>query len=272
MREMMVVDRRFVNYIREGIGTPVILIHGLAASLHDWDFIIPGLATSGYDACALDLLGHGDSLKPGQMDHYNIENVFEHLSTWMDLLEFSEPFTIIGHSLGAYLALLYAIRFPQKARSLILVNPFFNLRQLPYTFQLVFRYPLINTTMIERTPYWMFRLMIDLTSLHIKPWIRASHTLPEIVREQTALDYKRAAPEIFNIPRTMCDLTPELSQILKPTQVIWGVNDQTLDPASFHQLVQRLPNASWSVMPSCGHVPHQCHPSDFNKLVMDFLQ
>ena len=31
------------NYVRQGTGTPVILIHGIAASLHDWDDLIPAL-------------------------------------------------------------------------------------------------------------------------------------------------------------------------------------------------------------------------------------
>ena len=47
------------NYVKEGDGPPVILIHGLAASLHDWDDLIPELAANGYSAYAPDLLGHG---------------------------------------------------------------------------------------------------------------------------------------------------------------------------------------------------------------------
>jgi 2-hydroxy-6-oxonona-2,4-dienedioate hydrolase len=95
--------------------------------------------------------------------------------------------------------------------------------------------------------------------------------LPEVVRIQTALDYKRADPGIYNVPRTMRDLTSELSRVSAPTLVIWGARDQTLAPASFPELVRRLPNARGETLIPCGHVPHQCHADKFNRLVMDFL-
>ena len=47
------------NYVSQGAGAPVIMVHGLAASLHDWDFLLPELAKAGYAGYALDLLGHG---------------------------------------------------------------------------------------------------------------------------------------------------------------------------------------------------------------------
>jgi len=50
-----------VNFVSQGKGAPVVMIHGLAASLHDWDFLLPRLTEAGYAGYALDLLGHGDS-------------------------------------------------------------------------------------------------------------------------------------------------------------------------------------------------------------------
>ena len=38
---------RIVNYEQQGAGAPVILTHGLAASLHDWDELLPLLAEKG---------------------------------------------------------------------------------------------------------------------------------------------------------------------------------------------------------------------------------
>ena len=48
------------NFVQHGSGTPVILVHGIAASLHDWDDLIPELAKNGHASYALDLLGHGE--------------------------------------------------------------------------------------------------------------------------------------------------------------------------------------------------------------------
>jgi pimeloyl-ACP methyl ester carboxylesterase len=54
---------RQINYTSQGMGPPVILVHGIASSLYDWDLLMPELARGGFGAYALDLLGHGDSAK-----------------------------------------------------------------------------------------------------------------------------------------------------------------------------------------------------------------
>ena len=261
---------QIVNYSRQGIGDPVILIHGLAASYHDWDYLIPELITAGFDSCALDLLGHGDSYGPSRLDDYTIQNVYSHLLYCIDTLFPREPAFLIGHSLGGYLALIHAIRYPQRVKGIVLVNPYYSLTQMSGFLRLIFRHPLLDTTFIRLTPYWLFRILIDLTSLQLGIKYRQHHYLPEEVRIQTAHDYKRAAPGIYNIPRSMVELK-ELSRINNPIMIIWGEQDRTLDPSSFAELVSVLPNAISSPMPTCGHVPHQCDSEAFNKLVVEFL-
>jgi pimeloyl-ACP methyl ester carboxylesterase len=260
-----------VNYVQAGAGAPVILVHGLAASLHDWDSLLPEIATTGYAGFALDLLGHGESAKPQQLDAYTSESVFAHMREWIDSLMLVQPAVLIGHSLGGYLALQFALQFPKRVRALVLVNPFYTQNQLPAMLRFFLRRPLLNTNIIERTPYWLFRLLIDVTSLQFGNGGDRLHSLPENVRIQTALDYKRAAPGIYNIPRTLHDLSPDLPRIQQPTLVIWGTRDQTIDPKTFPILVEKLPNARAETMSICGHVPHQCHAMAFNKIIFNFL-
>ena len=260
-----------VNSVQLGEGPSVILVHGLAASLHDWDVLLPALAEAGYAGYALDLLGHGESYKPRQLEAYTSDAVYEHMRAWIDALTLEQPAVVVGHSLGGYLALQFALQCPERVRALVLANPFYTQEQLPPTLRFFLRRPLLNTTLIERTPYWLFRLLIDVSSLQFGSSRESLHTLPEVVRIQTALDYKRAAPGIYNIPRTLRDLTPDLPRIHQPTLVIWGARDQTIDPKTFPLLVEKLPNAHGEAMPICGHVPHQCHALDFNKKVFSLL-
>src|SRR5262245_34089234 len=88
------------NFVRQGDGIPVILIHGIAASLHDWDDLIPKLTQNGYASYALDLLGHGESPKP-DAHAYRADWLYEHFEHWMRSLQLVEPAIVIGHSLGA---------------------------------------------------------------------------------------------------------------------------------------------------------------------------
>lgn len=256
-----------VNFIRQGTGAPVILIHGLAASLFDWNDLIPALTQAGYAAHALDLLGHGQSHKPKDLEDYTVENVFAHFSAWLDSLELAEPLILIGHSLGGYLSIQYALRHPKRVRALVLTDPFLSLEQLPLLLRFNYRRPFITTALIEKTPEWLFRRAIDLTSLSI----RNGYVLSKEVRMQTAADYKRAHPGIFNLIHTAQDLTPRLSAVSQTTLVLWGEHDQTLAPAFFEKILSRLPNASGTGLPGAGHVPHQSHPEEFNRRVLAFL-
>lgn len=90
-------------------------------------------------------------------------------------------------------------------------------------------------------------------------------------RAQTANDYKRASPGIYNIPIGVPDLTAELSRVKAPALVIWGAHDQSLAPSSFATLAAALPNAR-SVVIEAGHVAYQSHSAGFNVHVVAFLK
>ena len=66
----MMDPRHAIYYEKQGDGPPAILIHGMGASLRQWDYLMPQLAAAGFSAYALDLPGHGDSLKPEAAEHY----------------------------------------------------------------------------------------------------------------------------------------------------------------------------------------------------------
>ena len=262
-----------VNYVQQGEGEPVILAHGLAASLHDWDDLLPELAASGCAGYALDLLGHGESYKPVNRSEYTVKKVFDHFSDWIDSLQVNEPMTLIGHSLGGGLALMYALRYPERVKALVLVNPFYDIKQLSPAIQSSFLRRLLSARIVDLTPYWIYRIFVDLSSFNFYAGQREAHTLPEHIRYQTALDFSRASSGIYNIVHTLPNLLSDLSHIQQPTLLIWGRRDQTLAPESYSRLENLLPNivASYG-MPICGHVPHQCHPDQFNPHVMKFLK
>src|SRR5262245_3179504 len=243
------------NYVEQGTGAPVILIHGLAASLHDWDDLIPELTTNGYTSYALDLLGHGDSPKLDSRS-YQIDWIFDHFSNWMRSLRLTEPAILIGHSMGGYVAMQYAQRVSAWTRGLILVDPFYSRSQLPPFLRKTYSHANLSGLVVGRTPNWLFRFLVDLSSVATGHSVGSLHSLPEKIRSQTALDYKRTAPGVYHIPNVIADLTQHLPEINAPTLVVWGDRDQTLAPSSFLRLVNGLPKARGETL-RAGHVPHQ---------------
>ena len=258
------------NYVQQGTGTPVILIHGIAASLHDWDDLIPALTDHGYAAYAPDLLGHGDSPRL-ESRAYQMDWIFEHFSNWMKSLQLTEPAILIGHSLGGHIAMEYARRVSAWTRGLVLVNPFYSPSQLPLLLRKTYGRANLGGTLVEKAPNWLFRLIVDISSAALGHSVGALHSLPEHIRAQTALDFQRTAPGVYHVPNAIYDMTPSLHEIDTPALVVWGDRDKTLSPASFTKLVDALPRARAEVF-RAGHVPHQSHAQAFNQVVLNFLQ
>lgn len=262
-------EQQTIYSVRQGDGAPVILIHGVAASVGDWVDISPALVNAGYATYALDLLGHGRSIKPKDLKEYNITRIFLDFETWLESLELDSPLILLGHSLGGYLSIEYALRYPERVRALVLIDPFYSLDQLSPLLRFHYRRPIINLGLISYAPRWLIRLSIELTSLFIRNGYIAPQTREG--RAQTADDYKRASPGIYNILTTVRDLTLDLPKVQVPTLVAWGAHDQSLSPDSFRTLAATLPNAQAVELVS-GHVPHQSHPALLNPHILAFLE
>lgn len=258
------------NYVRAGNGAPVILIHGLAASLHDWDDLTPVLSENGYSTYAVDLLGHGDSPKLGARA-YHMDWIFEHFFSWMKSLRLTEPAILIGHSMGGHVALEYARRVSAWTRGLILVAPFYSRAQLPFFLRHTYGRASLSQFIVGRTPDWLFKLVVDMSSVAIGHSVGALRSLPEKARLQTIADYRRTAPGIYHVPNVIPDMDEYLQEINTPALVVWGDRDRTLSPSSFPRLVRALPKSRGEMF-HAGHVLHQSHADDFNRIVMNFLK
>jgi len=253
-----------VNYIAQGDGPPVIMIHGIAASLYDWKHMISDLASQGYRAYALDLLGHGDSIKPDNPDEYHVETLYTHFESWVRELNFDTQPVLVGHSLGGYLSLLYALRYPGKVRGLVLIDPFYTPLQLSPFLRFARTRPKLGSKALTIASEWLIHTILGWDSE------TAKRLTPE-ARQQIAADYKRSSPNFVYITKELSDLTPNLPQVNTPTQVIWGERDRTLSPTTFSRLAETMPNASSYMVPNCGHQPHIGKPELVNSLTLHFL-
>jgi pimeloyl-ACP methyl ester carboxylesterase len=197
--------------------------------------------------------------------------LLDHFFHWMRSLNLTEPAILIGHSLGGYIALEYARRVSAWTRGLVLINPFYSISQLPVLLRRTYKRPHLSSFIVGSTPSWMFRLIVDVTSMAMGHSSGALHSLPEKIRAQTALDYTRTAPGVYNVINNEHDLNGELASISIPSLVVWGERDQTLAPASFPRLVHKMPRAVGRSI-RAGHVPHQSNAEEFNQMVLEYLK
>lgn len=259
------IEPQELHYLVEGQGPAVILIHGLAASCYDWSALLPVLASTGYQAYALDLLGHGESPKPDPVACYQAETVYQSLVAWIDSLALDHPPVLVGHSLGGYLSLQYGIRRPGQLAGMILIDPLYKPRQLSLPLRWVNQRPQWGEAAMRMVPEWLLNAVLGLDPTN-------NHDFSEIARQQIANDYKRASTRIVHIPATIEDLTPYMAQLKIPSLLLWGDRDLTLAPSSFQELHKAMPKNRARVIPDSGHQPHIGKPELVNRLVLEFLE
>jgi pimeloyl-ACP methyl ester carboxylesterase len=253
-----------INFIEKGQGTPVILIHGMAASLHDWQRMLPALAQAGYHGYALDLPGHGDSGKPDDSRYYHTQAIYEQMEDWIFSLKLNQPAFLISHSLGGYFSLEFAHHNPQHVQGMALIDPLYNPDQLsPIMRRLNWR-PEWSEKVWSRIPEWLVSMWMQLDPTH-------TTRFPDADRQQIAADFKRSAPQIVHTIDGIIDLTPTLAEITTPCLVLWGKRDVTLNPAYYPRLVSGLPNAQGFDLPGCGHQPHIEQAQSVNFLVTKYF-
>lgn len=100
-----------------GPGTPFVLVHGFADTAATWDCLVPLLHEHG-PVYRSDLPGHGGRASDSA-ELMSRDAAVAELTEQITAL--GRPVTLVGHSLGGYLALTLAIRSPELVGALVLV-------------------------------------------------------------------------------------------------------------------------------------------------------
>ena len=111
-----------INYLDEGEGDPIVLVHGFASSLNvNWVYPtwVSELRKAGRRVIAFDNRGHGDSQKLYDPENYHIGIMATDVRALMDHLSIGRA-DVMGYSLGARISAYLAFSHPDRVRSVIL--------------------------------------------------------------------------------------------------------------------------------------------------------
>lgn len=110
-----------IAFLDEGIGDPVILVHGFASNV-TFNWIDPGwvrhLTRAGYRVIAMDNRGHGQSEKRHDPADYGAPVMADDVRNLMDHLDLKTA-DVMGYSMGARIAAFLGTKAPDRVRSLI---------------------------------------------------------------------------------------------------------------------------------------------------------
>jgi pimeloyl-ACP methyl ester carboxylesterase len=110
-----------LEYREEGSGEPVVFVHGSASDLRTWDLQIPAIAKH-YHTVRYSRRYHWPNPPIERAADYAMD---EHVADLQDFVRSrcDTPVHLVGHSYGAFVCLLLAIRAPELARTLVLAEP-----------------------------------------------------------------------------------------------------------------------------------------------------
>lgn len=233
------VGERFIHYESLGRGEPLIFVHGWLGSWRYWWPSMQALSIH-YRTLALDLWGFGDSSKAS--DSYTLDNYVEMLGQFVDQLGIVQPVLLVGHSLGAAVALRYARARPEAVKRLAAVT-------LPVPAYLP------NNRLLES----------DVAAVLTRV-LKVSH--PEVESELRKTDpaaFNQAAAEVYGT-----DFSADLLQPAVPTLLVYGNADSMVQfPNS--ALAEPAPNRALVTL-DASHFPMLEDATHFNRLILDFMR
>ena len=113
----IIIEHDLVHYEAIGRGRPIVFIHGWVGSWRYWWSTMQAMAALQCRAYAFDLWGFGDSGK--RRERYDFESYINLLGDFTEQLGLPSA-TLVGHSLGAAVALRYACEQPEWVEAHVL--------------------------------------------------------------------------------------------------------------------------------------------------------
>jgi pimeloyl-ACP methyl ester carboxylesterase len=255
-----------------GSGPALLLLHGLACDSSTWVDVVPTLSQH-YTVVVPDLLGHGESDKPDA--DYSLGGYANGMRDLLTVLGIDKV-TVVGHSFGGGIAMQFAYQFPDRTERVVLVStgglgkevsPFIRFLTVPGSGMAI--------GLATLRP-WRPVVSGALRSLSRLP-IPATRDLDEVARIYEALAdpaqrtaVRRVTSHVLNWRGQYVTMTDRsyLARLM-PVLVIWGRDDMVI-PSS-HADLAPTQVSDVHVLEDSGHFPHQDHPEEFARLVMEFI-
>jgi pimeloyl-ACP methyl ester carboxylesterase len=247
-------------------GDAVLMLHGWGSSVYSFDAMIPALATAGYRAVAFDLPGHGLSDKPTDPRLYSTDALADLVRELLGTLGLQRV-ALVGHSMGAAIALRMAAQGDARVGKLVLLNPA-GLGSVPAIFTLM---PLTPGLVDRFAPPLVTRALIGII-LRIAYATRGRPTERDIdeywapSQFDEYIQVARACIHAFTWRRVRATA---LRAVRLPVLVIDGKRDFIVRGAA--RRARLIPSARIVSIPGCGHIALQECSDRTNAEVLSFL-
>ena len=229
---------------RGGSGPVVVLLHGAGDQAATWSLVAPKLLP-GRTLVVPDLAGHGTSAP--EAGEITVESLHAGLSAVLDTAAPKEKVTIVGNSLGAWLACLWAKDHPGRVERLVLVNG----GPLKHAAEGITLLPKSRAEARKAVD-----ALRDPGSIRVPDFV-----LDDVVRQAVKGPLARFAATADRMEPFV--LEGRLGELTVPVDLLWGASDRVMPLSYAERMRSELRRSRLTELPRCGHVPQQECPAAF---------
>ena len=223
----------------------LLFIHGVGGTHAVWNHQM----NLGINSVALDLPGHG---KSGGNAGTSIAECAASVTDFLLALQLPRPLYLVGHSMGAAIAITCALNYPKGLDGIILIGAGQRMKVMP---------ALLDALRHGQNDPGFIRMAFSSQT--------SSTTVEEMVKT-----YGAVAPSVLYADFNACndfDVSQELEKISLPTLVIIGAEDK-LTPLKLSQyLCNNINRCTLEIISDAGHFVMLEKPEEVNLLINKFL-
>jgi pimeloyl-ACP methyl ester carboxylesterase len=238
----IILDDRIVHYEVLGRGRPIIFLHGWVGS---WRYWVPTMQTAAmsFRAYALDLWGFGDTAHDKAC--YALEQQTDLLDHFLQEMGIGKV-ALVGHGLGALVAIMFARKFPQVVGRIMAVT-------LPFDSQSAAE-----------------RLRSPASPADLAEWLLGKSPITEPVRADAPKADPLAISTSFNSLDGM-QIISNMDSMKTPCLIVHGKNDPAIHTLEYERVMSMSYLVHQVVLDDSGHFPMLDESSRFDRLMTDFM-
>ena len=247
--ELTIKQEGEFQFIDEGSGEVLLLLHGLFGALSNWEGVIQGFSGKYRVVIPLMPIYEMPLTKAGVS---GLCNFVEDFVAFKKL----DQLTLLGNSLGGHIGLVFTLRNPEKVKRLVLTGSSGLFEDsMGGSFPKRGNYAYVE----ERTAHTFYDPKV------------ATKELVDEVFDITNSNSK--CLRIISIAKSAQrhNMAKDIAKIDKPTLLVWGLNDTITPPMVAHEFNRLLKNSELHFIDKCGHAPMMEHPQEFNRILAKYL-
>ena len=250
-----------VHYLRQGEGRPVVYVHGAKGSVYDFTLSVGGRLAQRYTAVAMDRPGSGFSGRPasGENSPQAQAAVLRAAAAELGL----ERPLLIGHSLGAAVALAWALDAPDDVAAVVTLGGYV----LPLGGPPPWVVALIRSPAVLRGVGALGRSRVGrpLASFAVKRAFSPGAPPPEYVAVAPRLALETAnlisdGEDRKAAEEGLAALRPRYADLATPLVIVVGAEDRMVPPSVSERLHALVPGSEFVRLPGAGHMPQFTAP------------